>query len=101
MDPPYIGADRVSRWRGGGVVETRPVGDRYRCNTRGIDFAELGAWCQSLPGQVIACENVGATWLPFRPFIAAKGNVARGVSHEAIWCSGRWPANTNQTNLAL
>jgi hypothetical protein len=34
-------------------------------------------------GQVIVCENVGATWLPFRPWRRIRS--AHGFSHEAIW----------------
>jgi hypothetical protein len=91
VDPPYIGRSRTSKWRGGSPAETRPVGDRYRFNTKGIDYAALGAWCAHLPGQVIACENVGADWLPFRPFFLAKSNNAGRLSAEAIWCNGRYP----------
>lgn len=90
VDPPYVGRSRTSKYRAG-REETRPVGDRYRCNTRGIDFAELGEWCQGLEGQVIACEHVGATWLPFREFVDARANGQR-TCREAIWCNGDWPA---------
>lgn len=51
----------------------------------------LGAWCQARRGQVIACENVGATWLPFRPFLVTKGLEGRRGgkrSAEAIWLNG-------------
>lgn len=61
-----------------------PYGDKgkyYRC--RDVDLYALGRWCQSLPGRVIACEQVGATWLPFRPLASIKSS--KGRSHEAIW----------------
>lgn len=49
IDPPYqVGA-----------------GKRYRYGSAQIDYPALGAWCRSLPGQVIACEGHGADWLPF------------------------------------
>lgn len=89
VDPPYIGRVRASKWRAGGVVELRAVGDRYRFGSRSIDYEHLATWCRTRRGQVIACENVGATWLPFRPFIVAKSNHHRRVSEEAIWTNER------------
>jgi hypothetical protein len=70
VDPPYQG----------------PVGRRYRYSA--VDFAALGPWVRGRSGQVIACENEGADWLPFRPFMATKANESKhggGVSREAIW----------------
>lgn len=61
-----------------------PYGDKgryYRHNA--VDLTALGEWCRSLPGRVIACEQVGATWLPFRPLASIKSS--KGRSHEAIW----------------
>ena len=52
--------------------------------------AALGEWCRTRPGQVIACENDGATWLPFRHFRDIKstpGKHGKGKSAEAIWLS--------------
>lgn len=69
IDPPYIGA--------GKLYPTQPA-----------DFNALGSWCQARRGQVMVCENVGATWLPFIPFIDIKGNEGRSggrVSREALW----------------
>jgi len=40
------------------------------------------------PGQVIVCENSGATWLPFEPFRTIKstpGSRGKGHSSEVIW----------------
>jgi hypothetical protein len=65
------------------------AGKHYRKRT--IDYGRLGLWCRSRVGQVIVCENEGATWLPFRPFVTAKANEsATGGkrSREAIWISG-------------
>ena len=31
------------------------------------DYSALAAWCQARRGQVIVCEQQGATWLPFDP----------------------------------
>lgn len=61
-----------------------PYGDKgkyYRC--RDVDLAALGVWCRSLPGRVIACEQVGAYWLPFVPLASIKSS--KGRSYEAIW----------------
>ncbi len=58
-------------------------GSRYHYNK--VDHLELGTWCRSLPGQVIACENEGADWLPFSPFRSAKARVHGRPSREVIW----------------
>ena len=70
IDPPYSGA----------------AGRLYKYNK--IDYTALGAWCRTREGQVMVCENVGATWLPFKPYITIKGlEGAHGKkqSQEAIW----------------
>jgi hypothetical protein len=79
IDPPYV--DKGKKYRAGprGSVEERTAW-----------YAELGSWCRDLPGQVIVCENAGATWLPFRPFgqfrkgFGAQFNERPG-SREVIW----------------
>jgi len=71
IDPPYIDA-----------------GKYYRFGPDRIDFAALAEWCRSRRGQVIVCENVGATWLPFRPWRKIKASERAGgrpFSDEAIW----------------
>jgi hypothetical protein len=70
VDPPYQGS----------------VGRRYRYSD--VDFPALGRWCRGRIGQVIACENEGADWLPFRAFMHTKANESKHggrVSREAIW----------------
>ena len=70
IDPPYVGR----------------LGQRYR--RRIDDYEQLAAWCRARRGQVMVCENDGADWLPFRPFLVAKGTEGRrrtGTSREAIW----------------
>lgn len=69
VDPPYDGD-----------------GKHYRYSE--IDYPALGAWVRDLPGFVIACENDGATWLPFKPFLKIKANESRSggkQSAEAIY----------------
>ena len=47
------------------------------------EFDALGEWCRRQRGQVIACENVGATWLPFHALGSFKST--KGRSEEAVW----------------
>lgn len=70
VDPPYAVA-----------------GSHYRHGSGALDFAALGAWCRSRPGQTIVCENDGATWLPFRPLASVKTSRRLSRSAEAIWVS--------------
>jgi len=71
VDPPYQGA----------------AGKHYVHGSGAIDYEALGSWVRSRSGQIIACEAVGASWLPFRPFMIAKASGMRGspTSAEAIW----------------
>lgn len=76
IDPPY--AKFIGRTPGrGGYLES----------ANDIDYEALAAWCRSLPGQVIVCEQEGADWLPFRPLASNQsigGNQARRQT-EVIW----------------
>lgn len=62
-------------------------GRRYRHHD--IDYAELAEWCRSRQGQVIVCEQQGATWLPFTPLSEAItqrcGKPIRDTAGEAVW----------------
>lgn len=69
IDPPYEG---------------RP-GSHYRYGSKLIDYGELGAWCQSLPGQAMVREQLGADWLPFERLGTVNGQ--RGKSTEVAWFS--------------
>ena len=75
VDPPYQGA-----------------GVHYRVGSKTIDFDALGAWCRTLPGQVIVCENFGASWLPFVSIGEVRATPYKaGVerkSHEAVYLQG-------------
>ena len=68
VDPPYEGA-----------------GKHYRFGSEQIDYGTLALWCKSRPGQVIVCENEGATWLPFRELADVKTTRAKRRSKEVIW----------------
>ena len=72
VDPPY-----------------QQMGKYYVHPSSAIDFAALGEWCRARVGQVIACENAGAEWLPFVPHREAKAGPARKVSSEVVWLGGR------------
>lgn len=50
-----------------------------------IDYTWLAAWCRSRRGQVMVCENEGATWLPFKPFAVLKPGVNGKGSREVLW----------------
>ena len=66
IDPPY-----------------QDMGVHYQYSSKDINFSRLGEWCRSQLGQVIVCENVGANWLPFRPFHRIKS--IKGYSTEVIY----------------
>ena len=71
IDPPY-----------------QVAGKHYRFGPDRIDFETLAEWCRARDGQIIVCENVGATWLPFRPWRDIKASERTGTankSREAIW----------------
>lgn len=72
IDPPYL----------------NQAGSYYVENCHGIDYANLADYCQSRKGQVLVCENDGATWLPFQPFRRSRSsNMSKrgGISNEALW----------------
>lgn len=56
-------------------------GKHYRC--RIVNYERVARWVRTRVGQIIVCENVGASWLPFEPLGAYKST--RGVTHEAIY----------------
>jgi len=68
IDPPYH----------------RTKGYKYQS----IDYALLAEYAKNRRGQVICCEQDGADWLPFKPFITLKGLEGRyggKQSKEWIW----------------
>lgn len=71
VDPPYQGE-----------------GFRYPA-TGAMDFAKLGAWCQSRNGQTIVCESGQANWLPFVPLCENKNMKQHRVYTELVWNSIR------------
>ena len=81
VDPPYEGAGR-----------------HYRFSSAHIDFAALADWCKSRPGQVIVCENKGATWLPFRELADVKTTRADRRSREVMWLN-TWSAGNGHRRV--
>lgn len=79
VDPPY-------QW----------AGQHYRFGSDAIDYPALAAWCRSRKGQVIVCENEGATWLPFRTLADVKTTRAARRSSEVCWLRSTSP--TRMTN---
>ncbi len=67
VDPPYIHA-----------------GKHYRFGSNQIDYEKLGKWCRRRRGQKVVCENVGAEWLPFKPWREIKASRGK-TSKEAVW----------------
>lgn len=59
------------------------AGESYTYGRRRIDYQQLAGWCRSRSGQVIACENLGADWLPFRELGTFNGQ--RKQSTEVLW----------------
>lgn len=47
------------------------------------EYTHLGVWCRSVAGQVIVCEGVGASWLPFTPLGDFKSSKGRAL--EVKW----------------
>jgi hypothetical protein len=61
-----------------------PYGEKGKFYRVGFsDYATLGEWCKTRTGQVIVCEGVGATWLPFQPLGEFKSS--KGKAEERLW----------------
>lgn len=73
IDPPYSTP--------AGEYYPEQPGDRSDCA-----FADLATWCRTRSGQVVVCEQAGATWLPFAPLGDLKSR--RGTSSEVVWLAG-------------
>jgi len=69
IDPPYNNA----------------VGRHYIHGPMALNYEKLGRWCRTREGQVLVCENEGASWLPFRAFATLKPGVNGHGSKEVLW----------------
>ncbi|NPU64719.1 hypothetical protein HL667_06910 [Bradyrhizobium sp. 83012] len=72
VDPPY-----------------QVAGKHYRFGSDGIDYDFLARWCRTRTGQVIVCENAGASWLPFSDLGDVKTTRTDRRSAEVVWLSSR------------
>jgi site-specific DNA-adenine methylase len=70
IDPPY-----------------QVAGKGYKESSRNIDFDHLGNWCKQRQGEIIVCENEGATWLPFELFKTVQ-NVLNRPTQEVVYYQG-------------
>lgn len=61
------------------------AGRHYVHGPSKINYAELADWCRTRRGQVIVCEQDGATWLPFRRLMAPRPRMRTSTSVEATW----------------
>jgi len=50
-----------------------------------LNYQELAAWCHARRGQILVCENEGASWLPFEPFATFQPSVNGSGSREMLW----------------
>jgi len=60
-------------------------GKRYTASADALDYDALGRWVRGRRGQVIACENEGATWLPFLPFRNNPGRPRSRPAAEVVY----------------
>lgn len=67
IDPPYNNA----------------AGAQYIHST--VNYADLATWCRARRGQILVCENEGATWAPFQTFATLKPGVNGRGSREVLW----------------
>lgn len=68
IDPPYNNAN----------------GSRYKYSSLSIDFNSLSEFCRNRKGQVIVCEQEGASWLPFKELGTVKA-ASKKYSREVVW----------------
>lgn len=69
IDPPY----------------NNGAGRKYVHGSDALDFEDLAGWCRARRGQVMVCENDGATWLPFEAFAVFRRGAYGSRSREVLW----------------
>ena len=80
IDPPYQTLDTCTTKNG------RAYGPKYGSNS--LDYSKLASFVRSCKGQLIVTEKMGASWLPFRPFIST-ANQNKQIYVEAIYLRNR------------
>lgn len=66
-----------------------------------LDYDDLGRWCQTRPGQVIACDQHPARWLPFRPFARQVTAATHGESYDQVRTELIWTSHQHDAPLTL
>ena len=72
IDPPY---------------NSKP-GQRYRHNSKSIDYEHLAEWCRNRISSVDVCEQAGAKWLPFKS-LRQNHNLKNDRYIEVLWRKDR------------
>ena len=49
-----------------------------------LDYEELAAFCCNRKGRTTVCENKGANWLPFKPFITARAMTGKKGIRQSV-----------------
>jgi site-specific DNA-adenine methylase len=79
IDPPY--------WvngRGASPSQSQGKGYAAGCDSSSMHYDALAAWCKTRRGQVIVCEQAGATWLPFEHLRWARDSLGKKAA-EVVW----------------
>lgn len=75
IDPPYQVAGRA---------QAKGMGYAPDCDSSALDYDDLATWCRSRRGQVMVCEQSGASWLPFVPLRSARDSIGK-FRDEVVW----------------
>jgi site-specific DNA-adenine methylase len=49
-----------------------------------LDYGDLAAFCRNRKGRVTVCENKGADWLPFEPFMVARAMTGKNGTRSSV-----------------
>lgn len=73
-------SDRVATWFIDPPYSDPDQGGHYQHGCEGIDYEHLAEYARTRTGQVLVCEGMGASWLPFRFLVSAQstGNGRHG-----------------------
>lgn len=78
--------DALATWFVDPPYQNPGTGSSYVCKFQ--DYPALAEWCRARRGQVIACEQAGADWLPFRPlgsFCSLNSRPGDNRTAEVVW----------------
>lgn len=60
------------------------AGKQYVYGSKQIDYNDVALFCKSRQGQLIACENAGADWLPFKELSRLQGMTSNGAVRYSV-----------------